>query len=343
VEQDSNTLRRFFRRVQQGDRPSAGEWNRIIEILSRLTGGFNVHGEHYAKIRLGRTADFMGGSFSDSSYQVDRPVAFRHYDGEGAWANSDRDQVENGADPLDLVYDPDEYVFLWYSEQAKKWYPLNPRTVRHAVTCRDESNRYPSREDRPDTYPIKWVKLTYPEVAGRNGHTLENLNSDSGPDAFVHNIVDPDLEDAYIPVGTPIETYNVTRQWFTVFCCLAEDSSVSVSDSSYSSSSGSLSSASASSVSVSESSQSDSGSSFSSSLSSESGSDSSASSGGSSDSSSGDSSASSGGSSESSGGFECVNFVTSVTFDEELCELTVCSRQICFPRNLGITFGDESC
>lgn len=361
--------KQFFKVAKPGEQPSAGEHNKIVRALTRDE---NATEKHWSKVRLVRLDEVIAEFNHRSPKNRDRAATRRHFD-------SDTDEFEDNSatptlgnlhDPFELVYDDDEYLLVVYSEQSSKFYPINGRTVRHAITCRDSSNRYPSRADQPDTYPIRFVKLVYGEAGGRNGHTLEylsemlddedstNSEEEEAEDRFVHNIVDPDLYDSFIPEGTLIQVYNVTRQWFTHVCCGAEDSSESVSESSYSSSSessesssdSSQSSGSRSSVSSEDSSLSSSDSSQSASLSSSGGSSGSSSRGssGSSRGSSGSSDDSSGGSSASesdesdsqSSGFCCVTVVKSVevSFDAEACSLTatVTTCQICFPNVLGV-------
>jgi hypothetical protein len=363
--------RKMFKTVKKGDRPSAGEHTKITKAIGDLTA-FSRTAKTYSKVRLVKMDQVMGDFFVNPSDQhINRTGSFRFYNrGTDTFDAGDRPEVNTFCDPFELVYDEDEYLLAVYSEQGSKFYPINPRTVRHAITCRDASNNYPDRSDNPDTYPIRWVKLVYTEAGGRQGHALTYLNSDNvgsgGTNPFhddhVHNIIDPDLPDAYIPEGTLIECYNVTRQWFTMYNCESEDSSESVSYSSYSSgssfsssaSSQSPSNSSSESASLSESSSASSVSSDESSASSISGSSSgssasvSDSSGGSSVSASSDVSVSgsSRGSSVSvseSSGFECISFVTSVCFDSGSCTLTVTCAQICFPKSLGVTTGAGEC
>ena len=49
------------------------------------------------------------------------------------------------------------------------------------------------------------------------------------------------------------------------------------------------------------------------------------------------------GSSASSSAFDCYDIVTDVTFDEDLCELTVCKRTFCWPKEEGPSVGPEVC
>lgn len=370
--------KKFFKTVKKGDRPSAGEWTKITDTLSGMTGQRGTK-KTYSKIRLVKTAEVMGRFLRNSSQQQkDREMSFRYWDkNTETFQDGDRPSVANLCDPFDLVYDEDEYLLAFYSEQGTKFYPINPRTVRHAITCRDANNNYPTRGG--DTYPIRWVKLTYVEMTGFRGHTITYLNGDNpDPDSpgappavnddWVHNIVPPG--EAFIPVGTLIQCYNVTRQWFTQFCCEIEESSESGSYSSFSSSSSSSSHSSSSSLSSSSSQSSQSSSSIShssslsssisssaSSVSSESSSQSISESSSSSLSGSASSESSSRGSSLSSqsevsssisrsfssasisesSGYECIDFVECWSFDEEACEATVTYGRICFPAGLGIT------
>lgn len=364
---------KFFRPVRPLDEISANDpgngYNKILRSLQDLTGEGDTPGKHYSKLRLVRLDEVIGRFNNISPLDRDRDATQRNYQHDTESFSDSARQIENLCDPFELVYDDDEYLLVFYSEQSSKFYPINGRTVRHAITCRDSSNRYPSRSDQPDTYPIRFVKLVYAEAGGRQGHVLSYLTEDNdetdfdGEDRFVHNIVDPDLFDAYIPEGSLIEVYNVTRQWFTHVCCGADDSSESESASSLSSSSesssssssqssSSLSSSSSSSQSESESSSSSSSSSVSesslssseSSLSSRGSSlSSSESSGGSSGSSAGESSISE----SQSSGYVCVTVIsgdTPPTLDVgPPCTITWCVRTICFPAELGVEIGEELC
>lgn len=47
--------------------------------------------------------------------------------------------------------------------------------------------------------------------------------------------------------------------------------------------------------------------------------------------------------SSESTGYNCLEVVTAVEFDPDTCELTTCTRILCFPKGLGITIGEEDC
>lgn len=350
----------FFKQVKPGERfkPDAEEQNKLTSAVSRLMAAPNVHPKHYAKIRLIKLSESMG-VFGTGDKRFGRTGQFGYlYPNDGPEGSSDQEQflladraaIANIADPFNLIYDKDEGLLAVYSEQSSSFYPLNPRTVRTAVTVRDHKNRYPARSSNPDTYPIKFVRLTYVELPGAQGHTQTTVDSgdceceEGGTceDGFVHNIIDPTLGDAYIPEGTLIFVYNTAsdhyrlNQWFTQFCCESQESSASVSESSISASCPSNSGD----FSESLPSNSSGGSSLSSSLSS-SGDSSLSSSRGSSLSSRGSSGSSSRGSSLSSSGFDCVTVVTTLSYSPTTCVLTAYRRQICFPAWLGIEVGDE--
>lgn len=292
-----------------------------------------------------RASEVLGKFNSNATLAGDRKakVVFYEQSGDTFMANDEAEHT-NVKDALGLVYDDGEKLFGFYCEQSGKFHPINPRTVRHAITVRDKSNNYPRQTDQPDTYAIKFVKLVYPEAAGRQGHTMTYLSPTATPDAFVHNIVPTDLGAAYLPQGTLVQVYNVTEQWFCAVAYAGEDaSSQSESFSSYSSESSSNSSSNSSSKSsVSQSLSSASSNSSSKSSSNSSSNSSSRSSQSVSDNSSSSSTSLSSLSSQSSG-YDCMTVVTSVSFNGSSCVLTYCTRQICFPKSLGVQIGASSC
>lgn len=220
------------------------------------------------------------------------------------------EELDNIIDPYNLVYDDDDFVVVYPHGQSGKHIIIPQMTVRHAITVAPDSGTYPTSSTSPDTYPIKFVRLSYTESPGLQGHTLSYLApSDPGPDDFVHNIAG--ASGNYIPEGTLIWCYFVTGQWFT-FIGEGEEESSSISISESASSSSESSSASSSSLS---------------SLSSQS--------------SSSQSSSSQSSSQSISEPMDCVDVVTRLEFDDETCILHVYTKEICFPISLGVMIGAE--
>lgn len=329
----------------KGDQPSASEQNRIGSTLNRITSHAPTSQTRYTRVRLLRASEVLGKFTTNSTLAGDRKAKSVFYEATGdTFIANDEAEHTNVKDALGLVYDEGEKLFGFYCEQSGKFHPINPRTVRHAITVRDASNNYPRQTDQPDTYAIKFVKLVYTEAVGRQGHAMTYLNPTAKPDGFVHNIVPTDLGAAYLPQGTLIQVYNVTEQWFCAVAYAGEDaSSQSESYSSFSSESSSNSSSNSSSKSsISQSLSSASSNSSSQSSSNSSSNSSSRSSQSLSDNSSSSSTSLSSRSSQSSG-FDCVTVVTSLNFHAGRCVLTYCTRQICFPRWLGVQIGAASC
>jgi hypothetical protein len=377
---NNNSQHQFFKRVKKGGRPSASQQNKLLDTVERLSGQSNQPSKSYSRIRLVRMNEVMG-HFDHEDY-----TAYEDREGQLQWYDTSAHTIDdtgrdtqikaNVTDPWGLVYDDNERLAVYYNEQSGKCIPLNPRTVRHAVTwyeinggsgesqdCNVGFLDYPQADEYPNVYPIKFIKIEYIEQAGQQIATTSYLNPTSCPDAYVMNVAATagGVADVYLPIFCPLQVYSVVGrngqpQWFTHTCCEFDESSSSQSGSGSSSSqsqSSDSTSSGGSSLSSSESSQSaSSSSSGGSSLSSNS------SSGGSSDSSGGSSGSSSGGSSMSSGGsslsesdlsvsgssgFTCADFVTRLSFNSDTCVLTYCVKTVCFPDGLGITVSEESC
>lgn len=341
-----------FKRVKQGEQPSASEWNKMCEVLERLTAGDPRHPKKPTRaIKLMRLGEAMGrfgdgwpldAGVGDSSDAHKRLAYVQHYDEtqNKFIQNSDDESKNNVTDGVNLIYDEDELVWCFYSEQSGHWHPLNPRSIRHAVTCREPTSEgfstYPECGD--NVYPIRFIRIEYEKVGGRIDLNYAYINPDdddpdTDPDDYVLNLFDGSLDNPqpYLEEGTVIWCYNILGQWYTHICCYTCTGS---------SSSSSASSSSESSQSVSNSSSSTSSHSQVSSSSDSSSSGSSSSSGGSSLSAS---SGSSGGSSFSSSvsGYTCQNFVESVTFNAETCALTVSVKCLCWDSSLPIFVRSE--
>ena len=151
--------------------------------------------------------------------------------------------ADNIVDPFGLVFDQDETTIAF--PHNGHWLPLFARTVRTARTCVDFDGTYPPSSENPNVYPIQFVKVEYEEEAGLQERDVTNLRNGGTPDAYVCNIAGDDLLESsssgnvsehsssssensssgsgssggdtttYISVGTLIQVYNVTDQWFT--------------------------------------------------------------------------------------------------------------------------------
>lgn len=356
---DDPSRRQTFKKVKPGDQPSAAEWNKLCEEVSRLTAGDPRHPKKPTRaiklMRLSAVMGQFGEGFPDISGDGDSSAAHRrsgvvwYYDEtiDDFAPTSNNETKTNITDALRLIYDNQEFVWCVYLEQSGHWHPINPRTIRHAKTVRQPTSGggpgvYPdSCNDR--IYPIKFVKMEYDKdinaAAPTDGTYLDA--GDTAPDDYVLNLFTgegSEFSTPYIPEGTVIWCYNVLQQWYTWICCFdcmdsssSESSSSIISDSSESSES----SSSLSQVSSSSSSLSSQGSSESSSSSFE------FSSGGSSESSSSqlDSSVSVSESNERT----CITLVRSLSFDAETCILSYQTVCLCWPLGLGITYRTGDC
>ncbi len=339
-----------FKRVKEGDLPSAGEWNKICIELERLTAGEPRHPKKPTRaiklIRLSAPIGQFGegdpsiSGDGDSSQAHRRSGVVWYYDetADKFLATSDEETKHNITDALRLIYDADEFLWCVYLEQSGHWHPINPRTVRHAKTVNDHNGRYPDDCERR-IFPIKFVRMQYDRdidaASPVDGSYLDG--GDGSPDDYVLNLfAGTDLHAPYIPKDTVIWCYNVLGQWYTWICCFnCLDSSSSSSSSSPIDS--------VSSDSSNSSSPSSGGSSFSS-ASSSGGSSASSSSQGSSlssveFSSSSDSSISVSGSVEIS----CLTLVTSVSFDSGSCILSYSTVCLCWDSSLPISFRTGNC
>lgn len=238
----------ILKNVKAGDIPSASEWNKLVAAVRMLTREVSDK-QRFSKIKFMRLDEVMGNFGSgDESMDHDRTAIVQYYETTTrnfADTYSSPETYDNVVDGLDLIYDEDELLLCLYHEQSGKYLPVNARTVRHAQTIDD--GEYPDSSDCPNCYPIKFIKVAYPETAGAVEPSVSFLDpDDEDPDAYVLNLFDG--EDSYLPAGKDIWVYNVTDQWFT----FAHDSdNLACQSSSSSSSSESSSKSSASSVSIS--------------------------------------------------------------------------------------------
>lgn len=221
------------------------------------------HSKHFSRIVFVRLSEVVG---------IQSSSAFANRTGVVSFYNPDSGDMEEQYEAevvtevfYDLPFDTDDLVpCLW---SAGKLLPLTNRTVRHFITV-DSGGSYPNISQCPNTYPIKFVRISYTEEAGHQTPTIEYLDAGSEPDDYVHNLFGGD--DSYIPEGTVGWCYSVTQQWFTYMAWTANScsstssssqSQVSSSSSSSKSSSSSSSKSSSSSSSTSSSSKSSSSSS----------------------------------------------------------------------------------
>lgn len=376
---------RKFRRFQAGQQPSAGHENqqsRALEDLTRFGVEVGPGRQHF---RLMRLADVLGQFETSDSQHYDQTATVQYFD-HVANEFRDTDPAEEKTNLastwLTAPHDAEELVWCCQTQQSGVWAPISQVNVRHAMTVADELGDYPTCDDEPNVYPIKFTKKAWTKAAGHQTVTTTFLDTeDSLPDDHVLNIFEG--ESSYLPIGTEIQVYHVIDRWYCYTCCgeiceSSSSSSISISLSSNSSSASSFSSSSHSSSSslsasvssassVSSLSSASSQSSLSSLSSASSQSSSSNSSSASSDSVSSASSVSESSSASSvsvseesssqsisfssassisvsgSSGFDCVTVVTSLAFDAGTCVLTYCTRQICFPAGLGIVVHDEVC
>lgn len=343
-------------RVAEGDRPSASLWNQMadaIEALYRMDPGARPN----PPIEVVKLSEPMGPDLSDQAtfYDVESKDKY-HVPGNSndllsGLSNIERDNLTS---PSRTVHDRDEVVPVFHHPQSGKRIPLNPRYLRFAMTYPYATDKYPNKP--ANCFPFKFVRIAFIESPGNQNFTISYLDSGTGspanntPDGYLLNTYDEEEEGCcsspYIPVYTVVPVWDCiglggANQFFTHVCCAYPDESSSQS-SGGSSGSSDLSSASSG------------GSSLSSGLSSLSSRGSSDSSGGSSGSSSRGSSHSSRGSSASSvnssqsisaSGCEGteVEVVSSVTFDDATCELTVCTITICFAEGTVTYVTSEQC
>ncbi len=369
--------------VKPGQPPRASHENTQTDAIKRLSGGPGTPDgtrPHFKFMRLDEVLAQLGES--DASFW-DQEAVVQYFEESDHLLHdtSPEDRRRTITNPWPSIpFDEDQIVLCVQTAQSGKYMPVAPVTVRHAITVPEEGGAYPSCEDEPNVYPIKWTKKTWTKAAGRQTVSTVYLDIfDARPDDYVLNIYEG--ETSYLPAGTEIQCYAVVDRWYTSTCCgdVCESSSsssqsISSSFSSQSQSSASSSSRSSSSASsessssrssqsksspssVSASSQSSSKSvSESSSVSassassvSESASSASVSQSSQSVSSASASSFSQSGSSASasvsaslSGDFTCITVVTGLSFDSGSCILTYSTRSICFPAGLGVTIGPES-
>lgn len=242
-----------YQNIKPGGQISAAKFNAAMRDLDRLVSQLNQIGGPSGRFRLMRITDPVTVGSSESKGKLSRRAVNQIYQTEtDSFIDGDilRDIRE---EPYNLPLDQDETVLCMYHEQGGFTLPvMGPRTIRHAITVRDEDGMYPleNASDPPDTYPIKFVRLEFCERNGNNGHTLEYLQADTDlPDTWVHNLASAQTVDYtcdnelsgvpagyieensdtsgaddigipptgdYIPVGKIIACYCVTDQWFTV-------------------------------------------------------------------------------------------------------------------------------
>lgn len=252
-----------MRRLVGGSIPSM-----LTGASSLQTSGYIARRDDPAKhIRLIRLKENLGPDPEETSDYIDREAQVQVWsEVNNTWSDGTEERTTICC-PNDLPYDEGEILVCYYDPQSGRHVPIPQMTVRHAITVPSGSG-YPERSESPNTYPVRFLRTGYPEVAGRNVLSQEYMNPDGdGPDDYVFNLFDESTagegEAGYIPVGTIIWLFRLMGlngyQWYTHICCEAEESSASessrsVSDSSQSESSESESSPSESSGGSSESS-----------------------------------------------------------------------------------------
>lgn len=343
-------------RVVEGDQPSATAWNQMAEAIEALYR-MNPGARPAPPIEMVKLNETLGPDLGDRSEFYDRDSYDKYHDPDvtnDLFSGTSDILRENVISPARTVHDKDEVVPVFHHPQSGKRVPLNPRYLRFAMTYPYSTNRYPNQP--ANCFPFKFVRISFVESPGNQNFTITYLDSGTGspgsntPDGYLLNTYDENEEGGccgspYIPVYTVVPVWDCiglggSNQFYTHVCCAYPD------ESSSQSSKGSSASSDASSAS--------SGGSSLSSLSSISSGGSSLSSGGSSNSSSRGSSLSSGGSSLSSvnssqsisaSGCEGteIEVVSSVTFDDATCTLTVCTITICFAPGTVTYVTSEQC
>ena len=224
-----------FRTFGQGDRLTAGWVNSISRAIAELTGRPHSFSRSPFHVKLIRMSEVLGVSENESSSDFrDREGIVQAYSPNTRSFNDTTESWDTITDALGLIYDVNEVLPCLYHEQSGKYVPLFGLQMRTAITAQevdvsDESSRssqsdvvgdsgeYPSPEEQPDTYPFKFTRVSFTEQMGAQGHATTNLNSDPGPDGYVHNLAG---EDHYIAQGTEIAVFKMggpgaEGQWFT--------------------------------------------------------------------------------------------------------------------------------
>lgn len=212
-----------FRRAQIGDRPSAGEHNKITEAIRQLYAQIAPYTRKIG-VELVRLSQAIGPSEEELSEFHKRSAVVQYYDQDQNIFLENPDEEKQATDPMGLVWDQDEIVPALYHHQSGMYLPLNPRTVRQAITWPAAGGSYPTGV--ANKYPIKFVRYEYDDLgADLQTPTMVYLDSQttspgsSDPDDYVLNICD---DVVLIPVETPLEVFNNIgqngeQQWYTRF------------------------------------------------------------------------------------------------------------------------------
>ena len=223
-----------FRKAVPGERPSAGEWNKVtraLEVLLRHASPFLRH----IGLEIVRLDQTLGPSQDISTDSITRDGFVQYWDKSVQTylenANEKKTQI---TDPMEIVWDVDEMVPMFFHRQSGHYIPLNPRTTRHAITWVDVDGSYPARP--ANKYPIKFVRFEYDDTGAKlQTPTIVYLDSQStapassDPDDYVLNIQDATGE-IFLERLSPIWCYNVIgkngqQQWYTYTCCGGDESS----------------------------------------------------------------------------------------------------------------------
>lgn len=218
------------RKVAKGERPSATHMNALLDYIKQLRYDLDkaqsqINNQATKDIPVIRPVQLSENIGPEASADFSgRDGEYLYWNGTAFVASGLT--LGNIASLDGMPMDSGDRVACVYHKGIN--YPLWNRTVRHAITWRTDAAAYPTSATNPDVYPIKFVKLTYTETAGAQGHVQTFLQpSDSGPDDFVHNIFSGPSN--YIPEGSLIVVYAVIgldnrEQWFTYQASQEEES-----------------------------------------------------------------------------------------------------------------------
>lgn len=217
-----------FRRAKAGEQPSAAEYNKLLDAVVKLYQYVSPY-NRIIDIELIRLDQAIGPVQDFSSDFLNRDGYVQYYDRENrVFQENGEDRRTEITDPMELVWDVDEQVPMFYHRQSAQWIPLNPRTTRNAITWPDADGSYPGRP--ANKYPIKFVRFEYDDFgADFQVPTVVFIDSQSTvpasqePDDYVLNINSNSLL-VWFPRRTPLEVYNVIgrngqQQWYTNSCC----------------------------------------------------------------------------------------------------------------------------
>lgn len=209
--------RRFQRAVKS--RPySASEFNRLTDDVSRLMDPDHRNQRKYPRIYIVRMDETIGPKVTDAAQFRDKTGTIRGYQTGGNEGWTDTAIQKQVYASHSVPYDINEIVPVAYLNG--RHIPLSATHVRHAITV-SVSGSYPAITANPNTYAIKWIKLTYSEAAGNQTPTMTYLDSGTGTpasavaDDYVLNIQKMGSTYAYIPEGQLIACYYCQGAWFT--------------------------------------------------------------------------------------------------------------------------------